>query len=92
MLNDNGITDLTSSQRRKPLLGTGSAMICPLSSNDFNGTLLVATDGLLKYAPRESIPEIVLNAPLEQATADLVTLVLLPSGGLQDDVTVVLCK
>lgn len=83
--------DLTHQQKRKPLLGSGSAVPSMIRFGAGPGILLVATDGLLKYAPRERILETARTAPLEDAPRRLIDLARMKSGGLQDDVAVALC-
>ena len=56
------------------------------------GTLLVATDGLWKYAGPEAICRVVRENDLRAAAKGLVDLVRLRSGALPDDVTVALCR
>jgi hypothetical protein len=56
------------------------------------GTLLVATDGLFNYARPEKIAAVALQEDLARATWDLIQLVRLPGGGLQDDVGMVLLR
>lgn len=89
LINASGVTDLTAGVRRKPLLGDGAVPSAigpaPLGS----ATLLVATDGLWKYAARERIAECVSSASLSDLLPALVDLVRLRSGSLQDDVGVV---
>ena len=87
-----GFIDLTERQKRKPLLGTGNAEPVAFSRPWADGTLLVATDGLLKYAPATRVTELARSANLESGAAALVELVTLPSGSVQDDVAVVLCR
>ena len=48
--------------------------------------LLLATDGLTKYATPEKIADLVVHGSVEE----IVNCVRLPSGDLQDDVTVVI--
>lgn len=94
------VIDLTGRQRRKPLLGSGAAVPVGFSATwtaGFSttwtpGTLLIATDGLFKYAPARRVAEIARGADLAAAAEALVEQVRLPSGGLQDDVAVVLCR
>lgn len=86
------LVDLTASQRRKPLLGSGAAVPMPFGPVAFVGRLLVASDGLLKYAPRGRIRELAALGELGQAADDLVHAARLPSGGLQDDVALVLLE
>lgn len=83
-------TDLTNSQRRKPLLGSGMTEPVAFAPRDIKGRLLVATDGLFNYASPETIVNAALDAPLEQAAAALVNRVRLPAGALQDDIALVL--
>ena len=85
------IVDLTESQVRKPLVGAGCRPVgftCELAA----GTLLVASDGLFRYAMRDDIARISRSPDLETAAHALTDLVRLANGGLQDDVAVVLCR
>lgn len=84
------IFDVTAQQRRKPLLGSGDAAPTPFGPFTFNGRILVASDGLLKYAPRERIRGTAFEPELERAADALVAAARLPGGGLQDDVALVL--
>ncbi len=87
------IEDLTSLQNRKPLVGTGSCVPVAFSAGRLrDGTLLVASDGLLKYAKRADIARVAQEADLEAAAAGLVHLVTLRAGKVPDDVSVVLCS
>ena len=93
MLGDDGsIDDLTAAQHPKLRLGSGQARPAGFSRPKLAGTLLVATDGLFNYARPEKIAELVLGDDLDLAMKKLVKLVRLPSGGLQDDVGVVLLR
>lgn len=76
MIAGENIIDLTGGQQRKPLLGSGCTPVAFAGMSPRGATLLVASDGLLRYAKR----------------AALLGLVRLPSGGLQDDVSIVLCR
>jgi serine/threonine protein phosphatase PrpC len=84
--------DLTEGQHRKPLVGAGCRPwhIPPTSVG--GSTLLVASDGLLRYAKRSAIVRLASGEDLPAAARALVDLVRLPTGGLQDDVAVVLCR
>jgi serine/threonine protein phosphatase PrpC len=83
--------DVTAGQQRKPLLGDG-AIVMPFAAQ-LRGTLLVASDGLLRYAKRADIARVVSTVrPLRAAAHELVALVQLPDGTLQDDVAVVLLR
>lgn len=86
------IEELTRDQVRKPLIGDG-AIVVPLAAGPLaGGTLVVASDGLWRFARREDIVRIAGGPDLEAATRALVDLVRLPSGELPDDVSVVLCR
>jgi PPM family protein phosphatase len=87
-----GWRDLTARQQRKPDAGTGMAAAVPFQCGPLEGTLLLATDGLLKYAVPERIAPVARGADLQAAAAQVVELVRLPSGELWDDVGVVLCR
>lgn len=79
------VLELTEAQPRKPLLGGG-----PVAPKTFRAsvgagdTLLLASDGLFKYARLESIAGAVHSCDA------LVELARLPSGGFQDDVGIAL--
>lgn len=92
LLQGGDVVDLTHGQQRKPLVGDGCVPWrippTPLSG----GTLLVASDGLLKYARRPDISRIAGDRDLPAAARALVDLVRLPDGALQDDAAVVLCR
>jgi serine/threonine protein phosphatase PrpC len=86
--------ELTREQRRKPLLG-GRALpahstVAQVQSGDL---LLLATDGLHKYAP---LPRIAAMAgskgALAETVAKLADLPRLPSGGHPDDIGLVLIR
>jgi serine/threonine protein phosphatase PrpC len=87
-----GAVDLTHLQVHKPLIGSGQAVPVPFRHGALNETLLLATDGLLKYGRMEQIREVALVEDLEAAPGRLIDLVRLRSGALQDDTTVVICR
>jgi serine/threonine protein phosphatase PrpC len=87
-----GPIELTESQHRKPLLGTGAAAPVRFTAHLSNGTLLVASDGLWKYMKHAAIAGMAVIRPLEAAVAALVDGVRLRSGALQDDVAVMICS
>ena len=87
--------DLTREQVRKPLLGTGSATPVAFSRPAFAGpsdTLLLASDGLTKYAPTQKLCAAARLPDLSQAARALLDSVRLKSGALQDDTSVILCR
>jgi serine/threonine protein phosphatase PrpC len=93
ILHGDSIEDLTSLQNRKPMLGTGACVPVAFTAGRLRGeTLLVASDGLLKYASRADIARFAQAADLDVAATALVQLVTLRSGKVPDDVSVVLCR
>jgi serine/threonine protein phosphatase PrpC len=82
--------ELTASQARKPLLGSGEA--APVAFAGAGGTLLVASDGLFKYASWEEIRRIASQPELERIPEELVAAVRLPSGGFHDDVAIIVSR
>lgn len=88
LIDDSRIEDLTSAVPRKPLIGSGRASPQTFHARLGPGTsLLLATDGLHKYASRTSILDRVRQGA---SAASLIDLARLASGRLQDDVAVVL--
>jgi serine/threonine protein phosphatase PrpC len=92
VIDDDSMIELTESQKRKPFLGAGCTPVA--FSNPFppGSTLLVASDGLWRYTKPRDIARVVRGQPLELAARALVDLARLPSGGLQDDISIVLCR
>lgn len=86
------IVDLTNAQRRKPLVGDGCCPVAFEASISAGATLVVASDGLLRYASRGDIARVVRGQDVETAARALIDLVRLPAGTLQDDVSIVLCQ
>lgn len=84
--------NLTESQQRKPFVGSGGAWPVPFQRRNQPGWLLLATDGLLKYTSAERIVGVCREQAVELAANQLIELVRYPSGGLPDDVTVILTK
>lgn len=89
---DDGFEDLSAFQHTKGRLGTGMAVPAPFSARPWAGTLLVASDGLTKFAPVEALLEAARTADIEAAASRLVDLVRLRSGALQDDVALALVR
>lgn len=86
------VADLTAAQRPKPLLGAGATPIEFTAPPLLDRTLLVASDGLWKYARPVDIAAAARLPDLADAAAALLALVRLPSGGLPDDVAIVLVR
>jgi serine/threonine protein phosphatase PrpC len=90
VIGDDPIEDLTERQSRKPLIGSGSALATPFMWGRTDGTaLLLATDGLHRYAARPAIVSAIRGGASAAAIIDLARL---PSGALHDDVAVVLYR
>ena len=89
---DTAQVDLSNAQRRKPFLGTGSACAVAFHHRKQKGSLLLATDGLLKYTSADRIIEICRKHPADLAAQHLIESVRYPSGALPDDVTVILTE
>lgn len=94
LVGPDGSADLSHGQRRKPLLGGGDVEPHAFTAARSTAhTLLLATDGLLKYTTERRIRAVVAAGErLDACCASLVDLVRLPTGGLQDDVGVVLIR
>jgi serine/threonine protein phosphatase PrpC len=84
------VDDLTQSQHTKRRLGSGRASPVTFERRALDGVLLVATDGLFKYASKEVIARIVRTHALGRAMEELVALVRLPSGRFAEDVAIVI--
>ena len=84
--------DLTQAQQRKPFIGSGSAWPVPFRRSREVGSLLLATDGLLKYTSAERIIAVCRDPSADVAAAKLIELVRYPSGALPDDITVILSR
>jgi serine/threonine protein phosphatase PrpC len=89
---DGVIVDLTGAQQRKPLLGSGCLPIPFEGTLPAGATLIVASDGLLRYAKRTELIRVAASDTVEAAASALLDLVRLPSGRLQDDVSIVVCR
>jgi PPM family protein phosphatase len=83
------MTDLTARQRRRPLLGSGEALPVQFEAELTGGRLLLASDGLVKYATVERICALAIQGTVSEAANAVANSVRLPSGALQDDVAVV---
>lgn len=88
----NGLEDLTRRQAPKPYLGSSAALPVPFDVVWNEGTLLLATDGLFKYADRDRVLETARVPDLEEAAQNLVEMVRLSDGTFRDDVGILLCR
>lgn len=91
-ITETDVVDLTEGQERKPLVGGGCVPFRVTAPPLDDHLLLVASDGLLRYAPRSAIARVANGPDLTTAARALVDLVRLPNRSLQDDVSVVLCR
>lgn len=88
-----GVDDLSAEQLVKPLIGSGGAKPIGFTrARPAAGTLLLASDGLAKYAKAEVIAETAPSGALDDAARGLVDLVRLKSGTLPDDVGLVIAR
>lgn len=92
MISETGIVDLTASQSRKPLIGSGAARPVAFGPLVTQGRILVASDGIFKYARRDDLAACALAGPLADAVRALIDAVRLRNGRLQDDVAVILSE
>jgi PPM family protein phosphatase len=84
---------LTDAAVPKPWIGSGRSVPVPFGKPlQYVGTLLLATDGLVKYTSAERIVEVVRTVPFEDVPRALVELVRPPSGRLPDDVAVIVAR
>lgn len=82
--------ELTRQQRRKRV-GSGSAMIQPISAtadDESEYRLLVASDGLFRYASYADIKARVRLPNIDDAADSLIESVRLSSGRFRDDVSI----
>lgn len=86
------VTDLTRRQVRKPMIGSGAAVPIAFGPVALAGRLLLASDGLLKYSPRDRLLAAANEPRLSEAVNALIETVRLRSGALPDDVAVILCE
>jgi PPM family protein phosphatase len=87
-VSEDQVTDLTGAQRRKPLLGSGRAIPVGFGPAPRTKRVLIASDGLFKYAPADTIRRLSLLPPHEAVRA-LIDAARMPNGKLQDDVAVI---
>ena len=90
VINESGFINLTERQTRKPFIGSGSAWPSPFEYRRTDGdSLLLATDGLLKYTNSERIVSVCRNELAPHVPRRLIELVRYQSRALPDDVTVI---
>jgi serine/threonine protein phosphatase PrpC len=84
------VDNLTVGQRTRERLGSNRVTATSFERVRLNGVLLIATDGLFRFASPDVIARIARAHPVAVAAERLVDLVRLRSGGVADDVAVVL--
>jgi PPM family protein phosphatase len=87
-----GVDNLTVGQHTRERFGNGQGTVVTFQRPQLAGVLLVATDGLFKYAAAPVIAGIARSGTVAQAADELLELVRLRSGKMADDVTVVLVR
>jgi hypothetical protein len=87
-----GVDNLTVGQHTRHRLGSRHGTLVVFERPRLAGVLLVATDGLFKYAAAPVIAGIVRNGSIALAAERLLDLVRLRSGKMADDVAVVLVQ
>ena len=92
LLTGKAIVDLTENQHRKPLLGSDEAMPMGFGPIELSGRLLIASDGLFKYATESDIAQLAMGLPVNDAVEKLIAGLRLRSGALQDDVGIILIE
>ncbi|RYG62015.1 hypothetical protein EON80_23490 [bacterium] len=92
LVGDDCWSELTGNQVRRPFLGSGGATPRAFSKKLTTETVLLASDGLIKYADAERVAQTARIPILEEAAAGLIELVRLPAGSFIDDVSCVLCR
>src|ERR1700722_16958926 len=92
LLTGKAIVDLTENQHRKPLLGSDEALPMCFGPIELSGRLLIATDGLFKYATESDIAERATSLSVNDAVDKLIAGVRLLSGALHDDVAIILIE
>jgi serine/threonine protein phosphatase PrpC len=89
LIHDGKLHDLTSQQKRKPLLGSGAAEPIGFQHSPLAGVLLVGTDGFFNYADEDSIIRIVSSCDFHSLPRRCIEAVRLPSGEYWDDIGLV---
>jgi serine/threonine protein phosphatase PrpC len=92
LLTGKAIVDLTENQHRKPLLGSDEALPMGFGPIELSGRLLIATDGLFKYATASDIAQRATSLSVNDAVDKLIAGVRLLSGALHDDVAIILIE
>ena len=92
LVTDSDVVKLTSQQERKPLLGSGHSAPTVFTSLRTRGVLILASDGLFKYTRESSLLATLREGVSENVLQQCIDLVRLPSGNLQDDISIILAE
>ncbi len=92
IISETGIDNLTAAQHRMPFLSSGQVWPVVFSLGKLRHTLLVASDGLLKYAAKSQIVAAASCDDLNEAVRKLADLRRYQSGVLPDDLSVILVR
>ena len=92
IVDSDAITNLTSQQNRKPLLGSSAAKPIGFTNSALTGVLIVGTDGFFDYAKRDDVTRLVQQSEFYEIPRRCVDLVRLPSGDMWDDVGIVVAR
>jgi serine/threonine protein phosphatase PrpC len=92
LVSDTGELVLTENQNRKPLVGSRRCVPVAFGPVALSSTLVLGSDGLFKYCPREALLTIVRSLDIDAVPESLLRATQLPSGRLQDDFAVLVCR
>jgi PPM family protein phosphatase len=90
VISSKGVDDLTVSQNTHQRLGSGSAVPTTFERGPLADVLLIASDGLFRYAAMDVIARAVRGSPIGVAAEQLIELVRLRSGKFHDDMAAIL--
>ncbi len=83
---------LTEHQQVKPLMGSGHVRPVGFKSPPLDGMLLIGSDGFWKYVNRLSLLEKLREVDFLVAAKELSDLARMKSGGLQDDLSLIVIR
>lgn len=92
LMSDDDVVELTERQSRRPLVGSRRCTPSAFGPTPLDGTLVLGTDGLFKYCPRNTLLSIARGPNLDEIPQRLLEASALPNGRLQDDFGVVVCR
>jgi len=92
LISDGDYHVLTEHQNRKPLIGSRSCRPVAFGPVSMNGTLVLGSDGLFKYCKLERLLSIARSVSIDAMPQQFLESVRLPSGRIQDDFSVLVCR